>query len=357
MFGLFWHLTEPMMRDTQKWKENMDNTMIKPISPDDTSWDEFSPPKCLYLLIAIYTIIALAAGPPLFQRENLHPLHLAFFVFNLTSLIVNFCLFMNALVIYYSKGSFPIKLLAWVIEPHGKMITNITWVHCAFRVFEFLGEALVILHHEHDNYRVLRITYFLISLINIWRQLRFGSPSFFSMSNFYSMLMDLTLFLYSHFEPSLHTDYPKMRARIEQIVCAMEIGQMVSICMQVLSVGPRNNSDQEGESSSSSTLSRAFKWYMFWYSTLTVVMLCVISQNVDSFNTAGSQRPSGFEHANRSRVRFDNYRLGVNLHKSTRTITQRNEESQQAETARVSTDSDNDDRASVASDSKAVLKE
>ena len=143
--------------------------------------------------------------------------------------------------------------------------------HGAFRVFEFLGEALVILHHRHDNFRVIRITYFSIGLINIWRQLRFGSPSFFSMTYWYGLLMDLSVFLYAHFETSLYRDFPEIRARVEQLICAMEVTQMLSICMEVLSVG---NKDSKAEQ-----FSEMFKWYMFWYTTLTVVMLAIISQN------------------------------------------------------------------------------
>ena len=268
------NLAQNVMRDTQQWKEGLDRIITKPIEPQDASWDCYGPPSSLYILVTIYVIVALCLGPPLFRYRPLLPLHVAFFTFNLATLISNFCIFMNALVVFYSRTTgYQLDLLALVFDPHGKTIINLTWVHCAFRVFEFLGEALLILHHKHDNFRVLRITYFLICLINIWRQLRFGSASFFSLSNFYTMVMDLVLFLYAHFEPSLHLNFPELKTSVERFVCAIEVGQIMSICLQILSAQEK----QEEGIDAGPLFSKPFRWYMFWFSTLTVVMLSFVS--------------------------------------------------------------------------------
>ncbi len=258
--------------DTQNWKEKLDPIITKPTDPEDSSWDMYRPPLSLYVVTSFYVVVALLLGPPLLKYRPALPFHTIFFGFNLVTLIVNFCLFMNSLILFYSKSSLPIRLLALLLDETGPVIVNLTWLHCAVKIFEFLGEALTILHHKHDNYRFLKITYFLIQLTNIWLRLRFGSPPFLSFSTLFNLIFDLTVLFYSSFEPSMHVNCPKLKTKVERAICVMEIGMLFSILAQIL---PKPDGSNETD------FSQAFRIYMCIFSFLSIIMLIIISWKAD----------------------------------------------------------------------------
>ena len=256
----------------QTWKEKFDSFITKPISPEDSSWDHLKPPVVLYLVSSFYVVAALLLGPPLLKYRPALPFHAIFFAFNLVTLLVNFCLFFNALILFYSKTSLPIRLLTLLLDEHGPIIVNLTWLHCVVKMFEFLGEAVTLLHHKHDNYRFLKITYFLIQLTNIWLRLRHGSPPFFSFATLYNLIFDLTILFYSSFEPSMHVNCPELKTKVERFICVMEIGQLFSILAQIL---PKPDGSNENE------FSRTFTLYMVGFTLTSIAMLVVISWKAD----------------------------------------------------------------------------
>ncbi len=260
--------------DTQSWKKNLDSMITHPVTPEDTSWDHFKPPLSLYVVTSFYVLSSLLLGPPLMRYRPALPFHAAFFVFNLVTLIVNFCLFMNSLVLFYSKSSLPIRLLTLLLDENGPVVVNLTWLHCAVKIFEFLGEALTILHHKHDNYRFLRVTYFLIQLTYVWMRLRFGASPFFSLTTLFNVIFDMVVLFYSSFEPSMHANCPKLKTKVERIICAMEICYLFVIMGHIL---PRPDG-----SNSSSDFSQSFTTYMCAFALATVAMLVVISWKADT---------------------------------------------------------------------------
>jgi hypothetical protein len=213
--------------DTQLWKSQLDPVIGQPVSPEDSAWDEKTkPPISLYVALGIYVFLSLVFGPPLLRYRPQMPLHIVFFVINVITLIVHTALFMNSLVMFFSRSSLPIRLIGLFLWPQNPYLVNLTWIHCAMRVFGMISDALFILHHRHDNYRVVKMTYFLIQMTNIWMRLRFGGPSFFSVAGFYSFIMDLIMLFYTSFENRMHLACPELKTKVERTLCGMLMGTL-----------------------------------------------------------------------------------------------------------------------------------
>jgi len=284
--------------DLQKWKEQLDPVLGRPLKPGECAWDEKSqPPATLYAATAVYVIVSLLVGPPLLRYRPELPFHVAFFAFNVGSIVTHSALFMNSLVVFFSRSSLPIRVISLFVAENSPLLVNLMWLHCSIRVFGFISEALFIMHHKHDNYRAIKITYFLIQLTNMWLRLRFGGPSFVSFQGLYSFTLDLLILFYTYFESRMHLACPELKTRVERTLCTMEIGALYGILTRII---PGDSLDDLNDKVK---YSRLFKLYMLAFCLLSIGMLSVICWKADVV----VRDTESYMNQVRSRVEFSGY--------------------------------------------------
>ncbi len=107
-------------------------------------------------------------------------------------------------------------LLTLLLGEENLLIVTLTWMNAISEVIEFLYKSVSILLHDHDNYRLLVTTYFLIQITNIWMNRRFGEADFFSLATLFNVIFELSLLLYIAFEPVLHETFPPLLTTVER---------------------------------------------------------------------------------------------------------------------------------------------